>query len=84
MRASCLDDECRRSTVAGRSPPCGRRLHEKMSLLATKANESDWLVVIDHHEARIHLSELHGTVPERIRPHALAREFRPNPRKVAL
>lgn len=31
--------------------------------------EARWLVVIDHHEARIFRSTDHGTAPERIRPH---------------
>jgi hypothetical protein len=38
--------------------------------------ESHWLVVIDHHEARIYRSEMHGTVPERIMPHEPTDFFR--------
>ena len=34
-----------------------------------KGQEARWLVVIDHHEARIFRSELHGSVAEQIRPH---------------
>ena len=41
-------------------------------------NESaaHWLLVIDHHEARIFRSEMHGAVPQRIRPHAPEEYFR--------
>jgi hypothetical protein len=35
----------------------------------TKESETHWLVVIDHHEARIFRSEMHGAVPQRILPH---------------
>ncbi len=35
----------------------------------TRAGEMHWLLVIDHHEARIFQSEIHGSVPERIVPH---------------
>ena len=35
-----------------------------------------WLVVIDHHEARIYSSEMNGTVPERIMPHEPTDYFR--------
>lgn len=35
-----------------------------------------WLLVIDHHEARIFRSEMHGTVPQRILPHAPEEYFR--------
>ncbi len=31
--------------------------------------EDHWLLVIDHHEARIYRSEMRGSVPERILPH---------------
>ncbi|HTI70276.1 MAG TPA: hypothetical protein VMF06_09930 [Candidatus Limnocylindria bacterium] len=40
------------------------------------AKEAHWLLVIDHHEARIFRSELHGAVPERILPHEPAEHFR--------
>jgi hypothetical protein len=33
------------------------------------AKQDHWLVVINHHEARIYRSEIHGTLPERILPH---------------
>ncbi len=32
-------------------------------------SEMHWLLVIDHHEARIFQSEVHGSVPQRIVPH---------------
>jgi hypothetical protein len=35
----------------------------------SSAAEAHWLVVINHHEARIYRSEIHGTLPERILPH---------------
>ncbi len=38
--------------------------------------EAHWLLVIDHHEARIYRSEMRGTSPERIRPHAPEDYFR--------
>jgi hypothetical protein len=38
--------------------------------------EAHWLVVIDHHEARIYRSEMSGTVPERILPHEPSDFFR--------
>ncbi len=34
-----------------------------------KANDSHLLVVIDHQEARVYRTEVHGTVPERIVPY---------------
>jgi hypothetical protein len=44
-----------------------------------------WLVVINHHEARIYRSEMQGTVPERILPHEPSDFFRhaPNSRDFA-
>jgi hypothetical protein len=41
--------------------------------------ESHWLLVIDHHEARIYRSEMSGTVPERILPHEPSDFFRHAP-----
>jgi hypothetical protein len=38
--------------------------------------EPDWLVVIDHHEARIYRSEIKASVPERILPHEPSEFFR--------
>jgi hypothetical protein len=43
---------------------------------AAPANEAHWLVVIDHHEARVYHSEMSGTVPERILPHEPTDFFR--------
>lgn len=40
-------------------------------------NSADWLLVIDHCEARIFRSEMSGAVPERILPHELEDDFRP-------
>jgi hypothetical protein len=34
-----------------------------------KGSETHWLVVIDHHEARIFRSEMHGAIPHQILPH---------------
>jgi len=34
-----------------------------------KESEMHWLVVIDHHEARIFQSEMHGAIPHQILPH---------------
>ncbi len=36
---------------------------------AVAAAATHWLLVIDHHEARLFHSELHGAVPERLLPH---------------
>jgi hypothetical protein len=41
--------------------------------------ESHWLLVIDHHQARIYRSEMSGTVPERILPHEPSDFFRHAP-----
>jgi hypothetical protein len=38
--------------------------------------ESHWLLVINHHEARIYRSEMDGTLPERILPHEPSEFFR--------
>lgn len=43
---------------------------------ATNEKEVHWLLVIDHHEARIFRSEMHGAVPQRILPHAPEEYFR--------
>ncbi len=45
---------------------------------ANKA-ESHWLLVINHHEARIFRSEMHGAVPQRILPHEPEDYFRHAP-----
>src|SRR5665213_1279581 len=49
------------------------------------AGEPHWLVVINHHEARIFRSEMRGTVPERVLPHEPDDFFRhaPNSRDFA-
>ena len=39
------------------------------TLPETNASETHWLVVIDHHEARIFRSEMHGAIPQQILPH---------------
>ena len=44
--------------------------------VAEAATEVQWLVVIDHHEARIYRSEMSGTVPQRILPHHPSDFFR--------
>jgi hypothetical protein len=43
---------------------------------APAAIGAHWLLVIDHHEARIYRSEMQGTVPERILPHEPSDFFR--------
>jgi hypothetical protein len=40
----------------------------------TNGKEAHWLLVIDHHEARIYRSATPGAVPQQIRPH-VAKEF---------
>jgi hypothetical protein len=40
------------------------------------ASEPHWLVVIDHHEARIYSSEMNGAVPQSILPHEPTDYFR--------
>jgi hypothetical protein len=39
-------------------------------------NDMHWLLVIDHHEARIYRSEMSGTLPQRILPHEPSDFFR--------
>ena len=46
---------------------------------AGATGSSHWLVVINHHEARIYRSEMAGTVPERIMPHEPTDFFRHAP-----
>ena len=41
-----------------------------------KVTETQWLVVIDHHEARIFRSAAHGAVPQLVRPHVPEDYFR--------
>jgi hypothetical protein len=42
----------------------------------TNQKEMHWLLVIDHHEARIFRSELHGAIPQQILPHEPDEFFR--------
>lgn len=42
----------------------------------TNGEEAHWLLVIDHHEARIFRSEMHGAVPQQILPHEPSDFFR--------
>ena len=44
-------------------------LRSETPLAETDAKESHWLLVIDHHQARIFRSELRGAVPQQILPH---------------
>jgi hypothetical protein len=43
---------------------------------ATPGKDKHWLVVIDHHEARIYRSAEPGAIPQQIRPHAPEDFFR--------
>ena len=43
---------------------------------ATNVEEGHWLLVIDHHEARIFRSEMHDTIPQQILPHEPEDYFR--------
>ncbi len=43
---------------------------------ATTGDDAHWLLVIDHHEARIFRSEMHGAVPQQILPPAPEDYFR--------
>lgn len=45
-------------------------------LVDVPERETHWLVVIDHHEARIFRTEMHGAVPEHILPHEPSDFFR--------
>ena len=42
----------------------------------TDEKETHWLLVIDHHEARIYRSEMHGAILQQILPHAPEDYFR--------
>jgi hypothetical protein len=54
-----------------------RRFLERSEIpLEMVADELHWLVVLDHHEARIYRSELRGTMPARIQPHEPGSHFR--------
>jgi hypothetical protein len=39
-------------------------------------NAAHWLLVIDHHEARLFRSEMHGAIPQQLLPHAPDEYFR--------
>jgi hypothetical protein len=43
---------------------------------ATDQKDAHWLLVIDHHEARLFRSEMHGAVPQQLWPHEPGRYFR--------
>jgi hypothetical protein len=51
-------------------------LRSETSAPETGEKEGHWLVVIDHHEARIFRSEMHGSVPRQILPHRPEDYFR--------
>ncbi len=42
----------------------------------TDEKQAHWLLVIDHHEARLFRSEMHGAVPQKLMPHEPNRYFR--------
>lgn len=44
--------------------------------VATASAEAHWLLVIDHHEARLFRSEMHGATAQRLLPHEPDRYFR--------
>jgi hypothetical protein len=45
-------------------------------LVDVPGKEIHWLVVIDHHEARVFRSEVHGSIPQHILPHEPSDFFR--------
>jgi hypothetical protein len=55
-----------------------RHFLEDSETLAPGADgaETHWLVVIDHHEARLFRSDMHGSVPQQILPHEPDHYFR--------
>ncbi|HEV2692752.1 MAG TPA: hypothetical protein VG347_07620 [Verrucomicrobiae bacterium] len=48
-----------------------RHFLEKSETATPAANgmESHWLLIINHHDARIYRSEIHGAIPQKITPH---------------
>jgi hypothetical protein len=44
--------------------------------VAVESPLAHWLLVIDHHEARLFRSEMHGAVPQTLLPHEPSRYFR--------
>jgi len=71
-------------------PPSGKDVAETEELMALRhflqrseptaaapgAGVQHWLLVLDHHEARLFRSELHGAVPQTITPHEPDEFFR--------
>lgn len=53
-----------------------RHFIERSEAMPPETDETHWLVVIDHHEARIFRSEMHGAVPQQILPHKPEDYFR--------
>ena len=49
---------------------------ETMPQQESQEMETHWLVVIDHHEARLFRSEMHGAIPQQILPHKPEDYFR--------
>jgi len=49
---------------------------ETMPQQESKKIETHWLVVIDHHQARLFRSEMHGAIPQQILPHKPEDYFR--------
>ena len=49
---------------------------ETMPPQESKEIETHWLVVIDHHQARLFRSEMHGAIPQQILPHKPEDYFR--------
>jgi len=49
---------------------------ETMPQQESQEMETHWLVVIDHHEARLFRSEMHGAIPQQILPHIPEDYFR--------
>jgi hypothetical protein len=55
-----------------------RRFLQHSGEAAPETNDINrhWLLVIDHHEARVFRSEMHGAIPQQILPHAREDYFR--------
>ena len=55
-----------------------RHFLERSEIVRPAASEAEahWLLVIDHHEARLFRSEMHGAVPQKLTPHEPDRYFR--------
>jgi hypothetical protein len=50
--------------------------HPETGQPVTDEKQAHWLLVIDHHEARLFRSEMHGAVPQKLMPHEPDRYFR--------